>query len=125
MGLVTKNLYHGYPYVTPDSVSDGGQFVSVEVVVTHACLMISKGVDMIDIGAQSTRPMAFRISTEEELDRLMPVLEAVAVYCTSRCLGWGKYCTSKLHKKIILFYLFCLYSGHCERKKQRILFFIG
>ena len=54
---------------------------------------------MIDIGAQSTRPMASTISAEEELDRLMLVLEAIAVYCTSRCFGWSKYCTSKIHKK--------------------------
>ncbi|KAF3967497.1 hypothetical protein CMV_008511 [Castanea mollissima] len=64
--------------VTPDSFSDGGKFVSVEAAVTQARLMISEGADMIDIGAQSTRPMASRISAEEELDRLMPVLEAVA-----------------------------------------------
>ena len=50
----------------------------MEAAVTQARLMISEGVDMIDIGAQSTRPMASRISAEEELDRLMPVLEAVA-----------------------------------------------
>ena len=110
--------------VTLDSFSDGGKFVSVEVVVTQARLMISEGADMINIGAHSTRPMASRISAEEELDRLMPVLEVVAVYCTSRCFGWSKYCTSKLHKKIILFYLFFLYPDHGERK-QRTLFFIG
>uniref|UniRef100_A0A7N2LXK9 Pterin-binding domain-containing protein n=1 Tax=Quercus lobata TaxID=97700 RepID=A0A7N2LXK9_QUELO len=80
--------------VTLDSFSDGGKFVSVEVAVIQARLMISEGADMINIGAQSTRPMASRISAEEELDRLMPVLEAVAVYCTSRCFGWSKYCTS-------------------------------
>ena len=110
--------------VTLDSFSDGGKFVSVEVVVTQARLMISEGADMINIGANSTRPMASRISAEEELDRLMPVLEVVAIYCTSWCFGWSKYYTSKLHKKIILFYLFFLYPNHGERK-QRILFFIG
>lgn len=63
--------------VTPDSFSDGGKFVSVEAAVSQARLMISEGTDMIDIGAQSTRPTASRISVEEELDRLIPVLEAV------------------------------------------------
>lgn len=63
--------------VTPDSFSDGGKFLSVEAAVSQARLMISEGADMIDIGAQSTRPMASRISVEEELDRLIPVLEAV------------------------------------------------
>ena len=51
--------------VTPDSFSDGGKFVSMEAAVTQARLMISEGADMIDIGAQSTRPMASRISAEE------------------------------------------------------------
>lgn len=63
--------------VTPDSFSDGGKFLSVEAAVSQARLMISEGTDMIDIGAQSTRPTASRISVEEELDRLIPVLEAV------------------------------------------------
>ncbi|KAE9615469.1 Folate synthesis bifunctional protein [Lupinus albus] len=63
--------------LTPDSFSDGGNFQSVKSAVSHVRLMISEGADMIDIGAQSTRPMASRMSVEEELDRLIPVLEAV------------------------------------------------
>ena len=95
--------------VTLDSFSDGGKFAFVEAAVTQTCLMIFEGADMIDIGAQYIWPMASRRFAEEELDRLMPVLEAVVVYCSSRCFGWSKYCTSKLHKKIILSYLFFLY----------------
>ncbi|KAK7264710.1 hypothetical protein RJT34_32320 [Clitoria ternatea] len=63
--------------LTPDSFSDGGNFQSVESAVSQVRLMISEGADIIDIGAQSTRPMASRISAEEELGRLIPVLEAV------------------------------------------------
>lgn len=63
--------------VTPDSFSDGGKFLTVEDAVSQARLMISEGANMIDIGAQSTRPMATWISADEELDRLIPVLEAV------------------------------------------------
>ena len=63
--------------VTPDSFSDGGNFKSVESAVYQVRLMISEGADMIDIGAQSTRPTASRISAAEELGRLIPVLEAV------------------------------------------------
>ncbi|KAG6651181.1 folate synthesis bifunctional protein, mitochondrial-like [Carya illinoinensis] len=63
--------------VTPDSFSDGGKFVSVDSAISQVRLMISEGADIIDIGAQSTRPMASWISAEEELDRLIPVLEAV------------------------------------------------
>lgn len=63
--------------LTPDSFSDGGKFQSVEAAVSQVRLMISEGAEMIDIGAQSTRPMATRISDEEELERLIPVLEAI------------------------------------------------
>uniref|UniRef100_A0A5B7B974 Putative folic acid synthesis protein fol1 n=1 Tax=Davidia involucrata TaxID=16924 RepID=A0A5B7B974_DAVIN len=63
--------------LTPDSFSDGGKFQSVEAAVSQVRLMVSEGADIIDLGAQSTRPMASRISAEEELDRLIPVLEAV------------------------------------------------
>ncbi|KAK7274986.1 hypothetical protein RIF29_16091 [Crotalaria pallida] len=63
--------------LTPDSFSDGGKFQSVKSAVSQVRLMLSEGADMIDIGAQSTRPMASRISVEEELGRLIPVLEAV------------------------------------------------
>ncbi|XVE91639.1 hypothetical protein REPUB_Repub01dG0027200 [Reevesia pubescens] len=72
-----KTSVMGILNLTPDSFSDGGKFVSVENAVTHVRLMISEGADIVDVGAQSTRPMASRISAEEELDRLIPVLEAV------------------------------------------------
>ncbi|XP_042520816.1 folate synthesis bifunctional protein, mitochondrial-like [Macadamia integrifolia] len=63
--------------LTPDSFSDGGKFLSVDAAVSQVRLMVSEGADIIDIGAQSTRPNASWISAEEELDRLIPVLEAV------------------------------------------------
>ncbi|CAA7048820.1 unnamed protein product [Microthlaspi erraticum] len=63
--------------LTPDSFSDGGQFQSIDSAVSRVRLMVSEGADIIDIGAQSTRPMASRISCQEELERLIPVLEAV------------------------------------------------
>ncbi|XP_048231742.1 folate synthesis bifunctional protein, mitochondrial-like isoform X2 [Ricinus communis] len=63
--------------LTPDSFSDGGKFQSINSVVSQVHLMISEGADILDFGAQSTRPMASRISPQEELDRLMPILEAV------------------------------------------------
>ncbi|KAG8644823.1 folate synthesis bifunctional protein, mitochondrial [Manihot esculenta] len=73
-----KTSVMGVINLTPDSFSDGGKFQSVDSIVSHVCSMISEGADIIDFGAQSTRPMASRISPQEELDRLMPVLEAVA-----------------------------------------------
>ncbi|KAJ8759718.1 hypothetical protein K2173_009819 [Erythroxylum novogranatense] len=63
--------------LTPDSFSDGGKFQSLDAAISQVRLMISEGADMIDLGAQSTRPMAPRISPQEELDRLIPVLEAI------------------------------------------------
>ncbi|KAJ7534099.1 hypothetical protein O6H91_13G080000 [Diphasiastrum complanatum] len=64
--------------LTPDSFSDGGRFSSVDRAVDRVCAMISEGADFIDIGAQSTRPNARRLSTEEEQSRLIPVLDALA-----------------------------------------------
>ncbi|KAE8716119.1 Folate synthesis bifunctional protein [Hibiscus syriacus] len=71
-----KTSVMGVLNLTPDSFSDGGKFVSVETAVSRVHSMISEGADS-RYGAQSTRPMASRISVEEELDRLIPVLEAV------------------------------------------------
>ncbi|XAR65297.1 2-amino-4-hydroxy-6-hydroxymethyldihydropteridine diphosphokinase [Bertholletia excelsa] len=73
----TRTSIMGILNLTPDSFSDGGKFQSVESAVSHVRSLISDGADIIDLGAQSTRPMASRISVEEELDRLIPVLEAV------------------------------------------------
>ena len=63
--------------LTPDSFSDGGKFQEVEAAVAQAKLLISEGADIIDIGAQSTRPSATRLSANEELERLVPVLDAI------------------------------------------------
>ncbi|KAL8144095.1 hypothetical protein V2J09_017127 [Rumex salicifolius] len=63
--------------LTPDSFSDGGEYESVEKAVSQVRRMISEGADIIDLGAQSTRPTATRISPQEELSRLIPVLEEV------------------------------------------------
>jgi dihydropteroate synthase len=63
--------------VTPDSFSDGGSFNSVERAVLHIKEMIEKGADIIDIGGESTRPNYTRISDEEEINRVVPVIEAI------------------------------------------------
>lgn len=72
-----KTSMMGILNLTPDSFSDGGKFQSVEAAVSQVRMMILEGADIIDIGAQSTRPMASRLSAQEELDRLIPVLDAV------------------------------------------------
>lgn len=61
--------------VTPDSFSDGGNFSTVERAVTHAQHMVKAGVDIIDIGGQSTRPGAEVVSSEEEIHRVIPVIQ--------------------------------------------------
>lgn len=63
--------------VTPDSFSDGGQFFSLENALGHADLMANQGADIIDIGGESTRPGADAVSVEEELQRVIPVVEAI------------------------------------------------
>lgn len=63
--------------VTPDSFSDGGQYASPDLALRHAQQMVAEGADMIDIGAESTRPGAQPIDSTSELRRLMPVLEAL------------------------------------------------
>ena len=64
--------------VTPDSFSDGGQFHSLDQAVKHAEQMIIEGADIIDIGGESTRPGSAFVSEEEELRRVIPVIERLA-----------------------------------------------
>ena len=64
--------------VTPDSFSDGGQFDTYESAVAHGLEMIAEGADIIDIGGESTRPGALRITEEEELSRVIPVIKTLS-----------------------------------------------
>jgi dihydropteroate synthase len=63
--------------VTPDSFSDGGDFISLDLAMSHAEQMLQDGADIIDIGGESTRPGAKAVSEQEELDRVIPVIEAI------------------------------------------------
>jgi len=73
----SRPLVMGVLNVTPDSFSDGGQFLSVGAAFDRAEQMIAEGVDIIDIGGESTRPGSTPLSLQEELDRVMPVLYAL------------------------------------------------
>lgn len=64
--------------VTPDSFSDGGHYMSVNKAIDRALVMVSEGAAIIDIGGESTRPGARQVSEQEELDRVLPVIEALA-----------------------------------------------
>jgi dihydropteroate synthase len=70
-----KTTIMGILNVTPDSFSDGGEFLSVERAVEHALTMIEEGTDIIDIGGESTKPGSEPVSEKEELNRVMPVIE--------------------------------------------------
>jgi dihydropteroate synthase len=62
---------------TPDSFSDGGLFLSKQNAVDHALQMVEQGADIIDVGGESTRPGADAVAAQEELDRVVPVIEAI------------------------------------------------
>ncbi len=64
--------------VTPDSFSDGGQFFNYTNAVARAKQMVEQGADIIDIGGESSRPYADPVSTEEEIKRVVPVIEAIS-----------------------------------------------
>ena len=64
--------------VTPDSFSDGNQYNSLESAIDHAKLLVTAGAQIIDIGGESTRPGATRITPEEEQERVIPVIQAVS-----------------------------------------------
>ena len=75
---LNRTLVMGVLNVTPDSFSDGGRFNDQTIATNHALQMIEDGADIIDIGGESTRPGSDRISVQEELDRVLPVISALA-----------------------------------------------
>jgi len=75
--LGPRPVLMGILNVTPDSFSDGGRFNLVNEAVSHARAMVAEGADIIDIGGESTRPGAETVSVQEELDRVIPVIEAL------------------------------------------------
>jgi dihydropteroate synthase len=70
-------LVMGIVNVTPDSFSDGGQFLTAEAAVRHALELVEQGAEIIDVGGESTRPGAKPVEEAEELRRVMPVIEAL------------------------------------------------
>lgn len=78
LSKLDRTLVMGVLNVTPDSFSDGGRFNDPTIATNHALQMIQDGADIIDIGGESTRPGSDRISVQEELDRVLPVISALA-----------------------------------------------
>lgn len=64
--------------ITPDSFSDGGDFLNFDTAIAHAEAMVADGADIIDVGGESTRPGAESVSLQEELDRVIPVIDRIS-----------------------------------------------
>ncbi len=75
--LPRRPLVMGILNVTPDSFSDGGQFFDAGAAIKHALRLLDEGADILDIGGESTRPNSTAVAPEEELRRVIPVIEAV------------------------------------------------
>lgn len=75
--LGERTLVMGVLNVTPDSFSDGGTFFGTDVAAERALTMLDEGAAIVDIGGESTRPGAQPVSAQEEMDRVLPVIEAV------------------------------------------------
>jgi len=79
----TRPLLMGILNVTPDSFSDGGQFSSTAAAIAHGERLLAAGADILDIGGESTRPQAAPVAANEELRRILPVIEALAKTTTA------------------------------------------
>src|ERR1051326_489042 len=73
-----RPLILGILNVTPDSFSDGGQHFAHEAAVAHGLALVNEGADLLDVGGESTRPGAIPVPLDEELRRVVPVVEALA-----------------------------------------------
>jgi dihydropteroate synthase len=76
--VVDRCLVMGVVNVTPDSFSDGGEWFEPSAAIKHGRELLAEGADLLDVGGESTRPRAVRPSQEEELRRVIPVVEALA-----------------------------------------------
>jgi dihydropteroate synthase len=74
-----RPLVMGIVNVTPDSFSDGGRFLDADAAVKHALQLVADGADLLDVGGESTRPYSEPVSAEEELQRVLPVIDRLAL----------------------------------------------
>src|SRR3954471_6541859 len=77
LDLGPRALVMGIVNVTPDSFSDGGRFSDADRAIAHARELIRQGADLLDIGGESTRPGAEPVAADEEVRRVVPVIEAL------------------------------------------------
>lgn len=78
---ITRPMLMGVLNITPDSFSDGGLYSTPDVAVKHTQSMITQGVDIIDIGGESTRPDAQSVGVKDELKRIIPTISAIRQTC--------------------------------------------
>ena len=77
LGLGERTLVMGIVNVTPDSFSDGGAFLTPDDAVRHGARLVDEGADVLDVGGESTRPGAAAVDADEELRRVIPVIEGL------------------------------------------------
>jgi len=78
LDISKKTLIMGILNITPDSFSDGGKYNQIDAAVRRAITLVEEGADIIDIGGESTRPGASKVSEEEEIERVIPIIKAIA-----------------------------------------------
>lgn len=78
LNYAQKTLIMGILNATPDSFSDGGRFNQIEMAVERAVELVGQGADIIDIGGESTRPGHVEVSIDEELERVIPIIQAIS-----------------------------------------------
>lgn len=81
--IFKKNSIFGILNVTPDSFSDGGRFFSPEKAIARALEMVEEGADFIDVGGESSRPFSSPVTVEEEMKRVIPVIEGIRASCSA------------------------------------------
>jgi len=74
---INKPMIMGILNITPDSFSDGGQYISPELAFNQVQKMLSEGADIIDIGGESTRPGSQRVAADEQINRVIPIIELI------------------------------------------------
>ena len=77
MWEMSPPLVMGVLNVTPDSFSDGGRFLQLDAALEHGARLVAEGADLLDIGGESSRPGAPEVTAQEEMDRVLPVVEAL------------------------------------------------
>jgi dihydropteroate synthase len=81
LALPRRPLLVGIVNVTPDSFSDGGRFLDAQAAIEHGLRLVEEGADILDVGGESTRPYSTPVSVDEELRRVLPVVERLSGEC--------------------------------------------